>query len=71
VDLGIFEPVAGRIVYWSDGSLWAIDPDASTPGSTLVRIGDEGQFEPTATPLGWSSDCLETSQGKWGVLRTP
>jgi dipeptidyl aminopeptidase/acylaminoacyl peptidase len=56
VELGIFEPVAGRIVYWSDGSLWAVDPNASSPASTLVRLGADGQFASATVPLGWSSD---------------
>jgi Tol biopolymer transport system component len=57
VDLGIFEPVAGRIVYSTDSSLWGADPNAPSPGSTLVRIdlgGTDNVF-----PLGWSSDGTE------------
>ena len=68
VDLGIFEPVAGRIVYWSfsykNSSLWAVDPSAPSP-STLVRLGLEGtpdadsRFASFTVPLGWSSDGTE------------
>jgi dipeptidyl aminopeptidase/acylaminoacyl peptidase len=61
VDLGIFEPVAGRIVYYTDGSLWAVDPSAPSP-STLVRLDLGGtpeaddRFASFTVPLGWSSD---------------
>jgi dipeptidyl aminopeptidase/acylaminoacyl peptidase len=61
VDLGIFEPVAGRIVYYADSSLWGVDPNASSPGSTLVRLdlggtADADRFASFTLPLGWSSD---------------
>lgn len=61
VELGIFEPVAGRIVYYTHSSLWAVDPNAPSPVATLVRIGPEGtadadQFASFTIPLGWSSD---------------
>ena len=61
VDLGIFEPAAGGIVYYTNSSLWAVDPNAPSPVSTLVRIGPEGtadadQFLSFTIPLGWSSD---------------
>ena len=49
-DLGIFEPVAGRIVYSGDFGLWAVDPSAPSP-STLVQLSPEGGF-----PIGWTSD---------------
>ena len=52
-ELGIFAPVAGRIVY-SDSSLWAVDPSAPSPDSTQVRLGPVGDL-----PLGWSSDGTE------------
>lgn len=64
VDLGIFEPVAGRIVYYKNSSLWAVDPSAPSP-STLVRLGLEGtadadsRFASFTVPLGWSSDGTE------------
>ena len=51
-DLGIFAPVAGRIVF-TDSGLWAADPSAPSR-STLVRLDvEDGQ------PLGWSSDGTE------------
>ncbi len=61
VDLGIFEPVAGRIVYYTNSSLWGVDPNAPSPDSTLVRIDLEGTATPEelasfTMPLGWSSD---------------
>ena len=65
VDLGIFEPVAGRIVYYSDSSLWAVDPSAPSPVSTPVRLEPggtadaDGQFAANTLPLGWSSDGTE------------
>lgn len=49
-DLGIFEPVAGRIVYSGDRGLWTVDPSAPSP-STLVQLSPEGGF-----PIGWTSD---------------
>ena len=50
-ELGIFAPVAGRIVYSSgDLGLWAVDPSAPS-ASTLVRLSPEEGF-----PGGWSSD---------------
>ena len=64
VDLGIFEPVAGRIVYYTNSSLWAVDPSAPSP-STLVPLGLEGtpdadsRFASFTVPLGWSSDGTE------------
>ena len=49
IDLGIFEPAAGRIVYSADLGLWAVDPAApSDPPIMLERTA--------AIPLGWSSD---------------
>ena len=61
VDLGIFKPVAGRIVYYTDSSLWAVDPNAPSPVSTLVRLSPGGtanadQFASFTLPLGWSRD---------------
>ena len=50
VDLGIFEPVAGRIVYSGDFGLWAVDPSAPSP-STLVHLSAE-----EGSPIEWSSD---------------
>jgi Tol biopolymer transport system component len=58
--LGIFEPVAGRIVFRHGGTdlgygpgLWAADPSAPSR-STLVRLDvEDGQA------LGWSSDGTE------------
>ncbi len=50
--LGIFAPVAGRIVYMTAG-VWAVDP--STPSrSSLVHLDVNG-----GEPLGWSSDGTE------------
>jgi hypothetical protein len=58
VDLGIFEPVAGRII----SGLWAVDPEAVDPSapsrSTLVRLGPELGPEEVLL-LGWSSDGTE------------
>jgi hypothetical protein len=64
VDLGIFEPIAGRIVYYADSSFWGVDPNAPSP-STLVRLSLEGtpdadsRFASFTMPLGWSSDGTE------------
>jgi hypothetical protein len=57
-ELGIFEPLAGRIV----SGLWAVDPiavDPSAPSrSRLVRLGPELGPEEVLL-LGWSSDGTE------------
>jgi hypothetical protein len=47
-DLGIFEPVAGWIVYGHDGGIWGVDP--ATPTNRVQLTSEVG------TPLGWSSD---------------
>jgi hypothetical protein len=56
-DLGIFEPIAGRIVYTEGSSLWGLDPNALDPESTLVSmdIRDIPGF-PTIDLIGWSGD---------------
>lgn len=64
VDLGIFEPVAGRIIYYTDSRLWGVDPSASSPIPTLVRpqpsgTADVDQFAAVTWPLGWSGDGTE------------
>jgi RNA polymerase sigma factor (sigma-70 family) len=65
VDLGIFEPVAGRIVYCTNSELWSVDPSAPEPVSTLERVDHEGTGDPDrpcasfTVPLGWSSDGTE------------
>ena len=51
VDLGIFERVAGRIVYGDRDGIWGVDPTASADRSTLVQLTSEA-----GTPMGWSSD---------------
>jgi Tol biopolymer transport system component len=59
VNLGIFEPIAGRIVSYSDGSLWGVDPNAPSPASTPARVDLEGTADADLFPLGWSSDGTE------------
>lgn len=61
--LGIFKPVAGRIVYGDvpayflqrqslvGSGIWAVDPAAPADPATRVQLTSEA-----ATPLGWSSD---------------
>lgn len=58
VDLGIFEPIAGRIIYHLpssvdsvNASFWAFDPNAPADPAMMVRLTSEGGI-----PLGWSSD---------------
>jgi hypothetical protein len=48
VDLGIFEPVAGRIVYGNSSGIWGVDPAEPTNRVQLTSY--------TGTPMGWSSD---------------
>ena len=60
-NLGIFEPLAGKIVYYSGASLSAVDPNAPSTISSLVRVDLEGiadanQLASFTLPLGWSSD---------------
>jgi hypothetical protein len=59
-DLGIFEPFAGRIIYYADSDLWGVDPSAPSP-SGLVHLVSRGsaeadRFASFTLPLGWSSD---------------
>lgn len=51
VDLGIFQPVAGRIVYGDEEGIWGVDPAAPADPATMVRLTSEAGI-----PLGWSSD---------------
>lgn len=54
VDLGIFQPVAGRIVIGAgQGGLWGIDPLEPTGPATRVELTFGGG---TIRPLGWSAD---------------
>ena len=58
-DLGIFEPIAGRIVYYSNSRFWAVDPNAPSPVSTLENFGPEGPADAFTMPLGWSRNGTE------------
>jgi hypothetical protein len=70
--LGVFEPVAGRIVYVNEGvdrgydrGLWAVDPSGPSDSREGPSVADDvastlvrlGLEE--ARPLGWSSDGTE------------
>ena len=54
VDLGIFAPIAGRIVYYSDGGLWTVDPSVPplAAGTGGAAVGPPwpptGPLKPTA-----------------------
>ena len=50
-DLGIFAPVAGRIVYGNKYGIWAVDPTAPKDPTATLRLTSEA-----GEPLGWSSD---------------
>src|SRR5688572_4070152 len=53
VDLGIFEPVAGRIVIGDGHGLWGIDPiEPMDPATRIELISGGGAI----SPLGWSAD---------------
>ena len=42
IELGIFAPAAGRIVFCADGGLWTVDPSAPVarkPGSSRSESG--------------------------------
>jgi len=71
-DLGIFAPVAGRIVYENEGNdlgygagLWAVDPSGPIDTAAGPSIADDVASAlvrldlEDATPLGWSSDGTE------------
>jgi hypothetical protein len=49
VDLGIFAPVAGRVVYADQRGMWGVDPAA--PAAAAVQLTPDASI-----PLGWSSD---------------
>jgi len=49
--LGIFAPVAGRVVYGNKFGIWAVDPTAPADPSATVQLTSEA-----GDPLGWSSD---------------
>jgi WD40 repeat protein len=79
VDLGIFAPLSGRIVYGGGHGVWAVDPAAPEDPATWVQLGPEPDVaitrEPPAiivAPLAWSSDgtrlLVEKSDGNLYVL---
>ncbi|HJT64123.1 MAG TPA: hypothetical protein VJ839_05075 [Candidatus Limnocylindria bacterium] len=51
VELGIFEPIAGWIVYGDDQGIWGVDPAAPEDPATRVQLTSA-----PGNPLGWSSD---------------
>jgi Tol biopolymer transport system component len=53
VDLGIFEPVAGRIVIGDGQGIWGIDPAAPADPATRIQLTSGGG---AIRPLGWSAD---------------
>jgi hypothetical protein len=53
VDLGIFEPVAGRIVTGDGQGIWGIDPIAPADPATRIELTSGGG---AIRPLGWSAD---------------
>ncbi|MEX1263166.1 MAG: hypothetical protein WEE66_04390 [Actinomycetota bacterium] len=70
-ELGIFEPVAGRIVYEEispdrgyDPGFWAVDPNGPSDTTEGLSVADDVAstlvpLELDAEPLGWSSDGTE------------
>ena len=58
-ELGIFAPVAGRIVYGDRHGIWGVDPAAPTDPATTVQLTSEAGI-----PLGWSSDGTELLIGR-------
>jgi WD40 repeat protein len=80
VDLGIFAPLSGRIVYGGGHGVWAVDPAAPADPATWVPLSPEPDVaitrEPPViiiAPLAWSSDgtrlLIEGSDGNLYVLR--
>lgn len=74
-DLGIFAPVAGRIVYGDRDGIWGVDPAGPADPSRRVQLTSEAGF-----PLGWSSDgtrllIMQTIRGErvvaggWDTMR--
>lgn len=47
---GIFEPVAGWIIYGDEDGIWGVDPAAPADPATRIENVEAG------SPLGWSSD---------------
>lgn len=73
--LGIFAPVAGRIVYGDRDGIWGLDPAAPADPATRVQLTSEAGI-----PLGWSSDgtrllIMQTIRsdvvvdGRWDTVR--
>jgi dipeptidyl aminopeptidase/acylaminoacyl peptidase len=62
-ELGIFEPIAGRIVFLDGDGVWAIDPNASSPDATRVQFDPEGPdgehpLGSSEQPIAWSRDGM-------------
>jgi WD40 repeat protein len=59
-DLGVFEPMRGRVVYVVDDALYAVDPADPRIGVTMevppAADGDIGADAGEAVPVGWSHD---------------
>jgi hypothetical protein len=51
LNLGIFEPVAGRIVYADEDGIWGVDPATPADPAASVQLTSE-----EVIPLGWSRD---------------
>ena len=51
LDLGIFAPVAGQIVYGDERGIWGVDPAAPADSAARVQLTYEAGI-----PLGWSKD---------------
>jgi Tol biopolymer transport system component len=71
-ELGIFAPVAGRIIYENEGidrgydpGIWAVDPNGPSDTTEGLSVADDVTSTlvrldiAEATPLGWSSDGTE------------
>ena len=70
-DLGIFAPVAGRIVYGDRDGIWGVDPTGPADPETRVQLTPEAGI-----PLGWSSDgtrllIMQTIRGEQVVAEGP
>jgi hypothetical protein len=67
-DLGIFAPVAGRIVYGDREGIWGVDPASADPALADPATRVQLTFE-AGIPLGWSSDgtrllIMQTMRGE-------
>ncbi len=63
VDLGIFAPIAGHIVYGDEKGIWGVDPAAPKGSGRRVQLTSHA-----GTPIGWSSDGTRLLIDRQGLV---